>query len=513
MHLLLNVRFDAREKKPLYRIFSEAIREAISEGRLKPGDALPTIRNFAQQYSIGRSTALRCYEDLLSQGVVETRLRVGTCVSRLSTQSNLDFSPRRIDAPVPLSEFGARVLSGDARDISGASQWFTSFSPDLQIADQIKRSFSRLSDSFADESKTLNEMDSLGYRPLRSQMEDYLRRTRAVKASADRIVVSSISDIELLIRLLVEPGDVVALEDPDNTQIRRIFEINGASTKLIPVDSSGLCVSELQQLQSPVKLVYVTPSHQDPTGVTMTLQRRHELIEWACRNNAIIIEDDSNSEFSYTSLPLPAIQALDKSNLVIYLSSTWRLLEPLIRLSVAVLPERLIKTFARAKRITSSNSSLLDQMILSDLMQDGRLERHFFKTKCILAKRRQALIFNLALELGRLVSIAKTHSGTNIQVAFSKQLQDPLIISAAKDAGLLLIALSRTESESHSGQYLISFSHCDEPELIEHVKLFGNTCRNIVTPQASPLQASDDSAALKVNAELYLSNPAIDTIP
>lgn len=508
MQLLLNVDLNSRDKKPLYRIYSDAIRQAISEQQLKPGDALPTVRNLAKQYSIGRSTALRCYEDLLSQGIVETKLRIGTCVSRLGAQPNLDFTPLLIEEQTALSEFGELALSSDSQDISGPAQWFTSFSSDLQITDHVKKTFLRLAENWAIKMNTAsNDIDSQGYRPLRVQMQDYLRRTRGINAALGRIIPFSATELELLFRLLIRPGDSVALENPCDPRIKELCALNGASVQQIRVDSSGLCVSDLERLQSPVKLIYVTPSHQNPSGVNMSLERRHELLNWAKGKDAIIIEDDTCSEYVYSSAPQPSIHALSTSDSVIYISSAWKLLEPLVKVRFIVIPQRLNNAFKKAKGLLGADIGVLEQMILSDILQDGRLERHLFKVKNTLCKRRQTLIFNLAQKFGRELSISKTQSGTHIHATFGGQLSSQMIVDIAGKSGLLLTRMNSENSHQASQQFLISFSHCDDRELVHQVNVFGKLYQEAVVAQRK-LPASNVIERITADSEHFASNNA-----
>ncbi len=508
MQLLLNVDFNSKDKKPLYRIYSDAIKQAILEQRLKPGDILPTVRSLAKQYSIGRSTVLRCYEDLLSQGVVETKLRIGTCVSQFGAQVDLDFTPQGIEAPTALSDFGETILTSDSREIAAPAQWFTVFSSDLQITDQVKRTFLRLAENWTTKTSTASsDTDAQGYRPLRVQMQDYLRRTRGINTSVGRIIACSATELELLLRLLIRPGDIIVLENPCDPQIKELCALNGATVQQISVDSFGLCVADLERLQSPVKLVYVTPSHQTPSGVTMSLQRRHELVKWARERGVIIIEDDTYSEFVYGALPQPSIHALDSSDSVIYISSAWKLLEPLIKLRFVVIPQRFNKAFKKAKRLISADIGVLEQMILSEILQDGRLERHLFRVKNTLCKRRQTLIFNLAQKFGRELSISKTQSGTHIHATFGGQLSSQLIVDIAGKSGLLLTRMNSENSHQPSQQFLISFSHCDNSELVHQVNVFGKLYQEAVVAQRK-LTSSDVIERTTADSEHFASNNA-----
>ncbi len=220
-------------------------------------------------------------------------------------------------------------------------------------------------------------IEPLDYPPLKEAIAAYLHRFRAVRAKADRVVVFASKQLRLdaVARVLVSPGDYVAFEEPGYWEARTALQSLGANIVPIPVDNHGLVVDELSASPHRFKLVYVTPSHQDPTGVTMSLERRVSLLEWANKTGAFIVEDDYDSEYRYGGRWLPSLQGLDRYDCVIYLGSLWKVLFQAVRFGFIVIPNCLRPVTRQAKMQLERHLPLLEQLALTEFISGGRDSR------------------------------------------------------------------------------------------------------------------------------------------
>lgn len=458
-----------RPDVPLYRILAQSIKKAIAAGRIKPGQSLPSVRELADSVALSRTTVLKCYEELASQGYIESLTRTGTFVSKTLPQDvcqieEIDFAPLP-EQPVKWSNFGVHLAEkGDlVRSLDCLSEEFNYGLPitcDLPLQ-QLARYFRRYSQLDAAPLLTY-EADPFGHPKLREALCTYLSRARGVRATPDRLVIAPGSDviIDMVCRLLLDPGDMVAVENPGYPQPRRNFISSGANLLPIPVDGEGLMVDRLTRITTPVKMVYVTPAHQDPKGPVLSLERRMKLLEWAAEKNVIILEDDYDSEYRYGMKPVPAIQSLDTTGSVVYFSSFWRTLGPVVRLGFGIVPERMRANMRRSKTISGRDYPLLDQCALADFIEEGHFERHIHRTRALYSKRRQALVFSLVTHFGRLITVSKETAGLHLLVKFHESLDESAIEDCAYETKVPIKSTSGYYiGEPTPGEYLISFAH------------------------------------------------------
>ncbi len=416
------------------QIFSQ-IRDMIFDGRLKGGDSLPASRSLSEQIGVSRNTALFAYERLLSEGYVETRPSVGTFVCKLlpdsaihlagQPQSEIDIAPCNIPA-VQFTGRVQRVVNPHRLDID-QDFWVgrpdpTSFPLRLWrrlIVQQLLRLGTNLTEYG----------DPAGYVPLRQCIADHLGPARGVIASPENTIIvgGSQEGLNLVARLLLGPKTSVILEQPCYQGAAYVFESYTEHIVPIPVDREGLEVDRLPNVKNAI--VYVTPSHQYPTGVTLALNRRLRLLEWADRTGSCIIEDDYDSDFRYQGAPLTALKGLDRRGNVIYLGTFSKSIGAGIRIGYLVVPDALAKQARRLKGLMNNGQPVLEQAALVSFMEQGGYNRHLRLIRRRYELRRDCLIESLRRNFGD-VELLGIRGGMHLTWRLPQDFPDPEIVEA-----------------------------------------------------------------------------------
>jgi GntR family transcriptional regulator / MocR family aminotransferase len=399
----LAIVLDSQAAIPLYKKLYEELRQAILDGRLSPGQRVPSTRSLAKSLKVSRITVTQSYEQLIDEGYLQAIAGSGTFVStqlpdKLLHSDSHSSMPKAVRPSIKLSQYGAELAQINipiARepDLSISFRYgqpaFERFP--LELWRKLLSRHCRSSEGWLDYAT-----DPLGHKPLREAIATYLSRARAVRCSSEQILIVNGTQqaLDLIARLLVDVNDTVAQEEPSYLTTRRhIFLARGAKLLSIPVDESGLIVEQLTKHPADkIKLVYVTPSHQFPTGAVLSLSRRLELLAWAQQTGATIVEDDYDSEYRYEGQPIPALQGLGNSNTVLYTGSFSKILFPSLRIGYLVLPLQLVPVFARAKWLADRQLPLLEQYVLADFINEGHLDRHIRRIRLYYDERRQALV-------------------------------------------------------------------------------------------------------------------------
>ena len=467
------VSLDRSSTIPLTRQIYEFWRLGILDGRFSGGERVPSTRDVASALDLSRGTVTQAYEQLVSEGYLQTLVGSGTFVCRQLPERLLHAPAtvnRRVVKPVRarLSAFG-RGLSEDYRYLERLpghiclSHW----GPDLNLFPlalwhrAAARGVRTLGASGLDYAQ-----HAQGYEPLCEEIATYVSRARAVRCSADQVIVvnGSQQGLDLCARLLLEPGDEVAVENPGYLGASRIFEACGARLRPIPVDAEGLICGRLGPRP---RLAYVTPAHQFPTGVAMSLRRRLELLDWARRHRALIIEDDYDSEYRYGGAPTPALQGLATDVSVIYCGTFSKVMFPGLRVGYLIVPPSLVSAFSRAKWLSDRNTSAHHQAALYHFMKEGHLERHIRRMRRTYGLRRGALIEALHRYFGDRAVVLGEAAGMHAYV----RLDDPEV---AARAGRNKVQL-RTVGAYYRGtrrpnEYLLGFSMLPEHSIREGIK-------------------------------------------
>jgi GntR family transcriptional regulator / MocR family aminotransferase len=476
----LAISLDRTSKIPLHQQLTEKIRTAILEGRLKPKQKLPSSRSLAKLLMISRSTVTQSYEQLESEGYLETRGGSGTYIGDRLAEEWLQSQPfkpvtsKSILTPC-LSEFGANLNS--IKKLQNSE-------PEAQISFRygnpaVKyfpiQQWRKLLTRHCQNSPVLLNYaeDAAGYFPLRQEIADYLKRSRAVRCTPEQVIIINGSQqaLDLIARVVIDPGDWIAMEEPGYLGARHCFLGQLAQIQPITVTSEGLDVKALSNCQRKFKLVYVTPSHQFPTGVTMSLAQRIALLQWAEQTGTLIVEDDYDSEYRYESQPIPALQGMDRSQSVIYLGTFSKILFPSLRMGYMVVPPHWIPIISKAKWLCDRFCPILEQYALTDWIKEGHFERHIRRMRHLYDLRRQALIQALACYFGDKVTILGAKAGIHLMVKIDTQLSDEIAIEKAAAAGIGLIsARSYYLQPQHQGEFIFGYAQLEESQIKEGVR-------------------------------------------
>ena len=296
-----------------------------------------------------------------------------------------------------------------------------------------------------DERVLLSDGDVRGYRPLREVLAEHLRVARGVACSADQIVIvpSVQQALDVAARLTLDAGDEVWMEDPGYAGARAVLQAAGATIVPVPVDAQGIDVAAGVRRAPRARLAYVTPGHQAPLGVTLTIDRRLALLGWARQSLALVVEDDYDSEYRYEGRPVPALQGLDRAGVVLHLGTFSKTLLPSLRLAYAVVPDALLDPFAAAKSILDRFTPPLGQAVLADFLDGGHFGRHLRRMREIYAERRAALLAAITAELGGALTVVGASAGLDLAARLPKGTDDRALADELAAAGVETLALSR----------------------------------------------------------------------
>lgn len=484
----LAVTLDPQSNSPLHQQLYEELRRAILQGRLPPRQRLPSTRSLAKLLGISRTTVIQSYDRLLSEGYLQTVVGSGTYICDQLPDDLLYAQPiplKRSQSrpPISLSKYGER-LTQTTMALQSEPQAQISFRygrPALRhfpmpVWRRLLARHCRVERDWLDYAT-----DMQGDPPLRQAIARYLARARAVQCDPAQIVITNGTQqaLDLVMRLLVEAGDRIAIEDPGYLSARRIFLSYGAKLLPIGVDESGLQVEELiRQTPSSARLVYVTPSHQFPTGAILSLPRRLELLAWAQQTGALILEDDYDSEYRYGDRPIPALQGLDTSESVLYVGTFSKVLFPSLRIGYLVLPTALASLFAQAKWLSDRHLSVLEQRVLTDFIEDGHLEQHIRKMRSHYDRCRQTLVRSLKTQFREKVVILGEKAGMHVMVRLHTPYSDEEIIEQAANVGVgLMSAQPHYLNPNPPGAFILGYGELDEAQIQTGVEKLAQALR------------------------------------
>lgn len=387
---------------PLYQQLYTHMRRAILRGELKGGTKLPSTRALADEFNISRNTVLNAYRQLTAEGYLESVEGSGSFVVHVLPDLLLAPSELNILADNRGTESRQVILSEHAQSQLVSSQTpdalsprpFSSETPALDVfpydtwSRLIVRQARRMTGN------TAKYQESGGYLPLREAIAAHVAVSRQVHCTPEQIVIVSGSQgaLDLSARMLVNDGDPVWLEDPGYTGARGAFLGIGAKIIPVPVDEDGLVVAAGIKRAPQARLVYITPSHQFPLGFTMSPSRRLELLDWAKRTNAYILEDDYDSEYRYADRPLATLQGLDTAGRVIYVGTFSKVMFPALRIGYLILPPQLVEPFLKVRRLINVHNPILEQAVLTDFIVEGHFARHLRRMRTLYAERRLVLL-------------------------------------------------------------------------------------------------------------------------
>lgn len=493
MDLVLGI--DPGAAEPLHRQVYGSLRAAILEGRLGPGARLPSSRALAATLGLARNTVTGAYEQLLAEGYLETRHGSGTYVapalpdeeSRVkSRETGVDGTsasrPRLSTLDSQLSAWGRRVREIPPTPYTSVAARvpydFRHGRPDaghFPLAEWRRVASRQL--------RTLSQ-DELWYGPpaglprLQSAVAAYLARARGVRCTPEQVIVTTGTQqaIDLVARLTIDPHDVVAAEDPCYTGARRIFMAAGARILDVPVDEQGLQVAALPD--GPVRLVYTTPSHQYPTGATLPVSRRLELLAWARQRGALVLEDDYDSEFRHAGRPLEAMQGLDRTDRVAYLGSFSKVLYPALRMGYLVVPPPLVGVATEAKRVADLHTATPGQEALAEFILEGHFEAHLRRMRRVYRSRRAALLEALDRELGDRAELGPTDAGLFMLIRLAPGLDEREVAQRATTLGVAVYPAEPYYSKRVDRPGLVlGYAALDEQQIAEGIRRLGRSVK------------------------------------
>lgn len=415
---------DSSSAIPLYRQIYEGLRGAILSGRLRGGMRLPSTREMAVELKVSRNTVMNAYDQLLAEGYLEGHVGSGTYVTKLLPDDLLHTcatSMRALQLSQKGRTFSARgaILTSTPVNASPAPNKTRPFWPGIPALDEfpselwlrlLARHWHRHSQEL------LGYGDPAGYWPLREAIATYLGAARAVQCIPEQVVIVAGRQqaFDLVARSLLDSGDAAWIEDPGYMGARAAFLSAGARLFPVPVDEEGIDVEAGDSLCSNARLVYVSPSHQYPLGVTMSLSRRLALLEWANHSGAWILEDDYDSEYRYKGRPLSALQGLDQEGRVIYIGTFTKVLFPALRLGYMVVPSDRIASYVAARALIGRFSPTIDQAVLADFISQGHFARHIRRMRSLYRERQEALIKALRREVGQMIEVQEDEAGLHL---------------------------------------------------------------------------------------------------
>jgi GntR family transcriptional regulator / MocR family aminotransferase len=429
----------------LYR----ALRAEILEGRLRKGARLPATRDLARQYELARGTIVNVFEQLKSEGYVDGSVGSGTYVSKVLPDELLQV-PREAGSGLPaprerrrkMSDYAGRVHLFPNLEVR-PSRAFRANVPALDLfpttlwAKVAARRLRRVSTNL------LLGCGPMGYPPLREAVATYLTTSRGVKCVPGQVaIISGVQEaLDLATRLFLNPGDRVCMENPGYPGAAIAFKAGGARVSAIRLDDEGMQVQDASMRGA--RLVYVTPGHQFPMGATMSLARRLRLLEWAGKSGALIFEDDYDSEYRYTGRPVPALQGLDRHELVLFTGSFSKVLFPSLRLGYLVVPSGHVDSVSATLSVTSRHAPLLEQAVLCDFITEGHFGRHLRRMRQVYAERLSVLVECARQNLSGLLEISGVEAGLQTASWLSGGIDGERAAAAAAKRGVEVTPLSR----------------------------------------------------------------------
>jgi GntR family transcriptional regulator / MocR family aminotransferase len=426
---------------PIFRQLYLQLRKSILDRVLPPGSRMPSTRGLARQLGLSRSSVMIAYELLTAEGYLTARVGSGSYVPELLPVpvGAKDGPVHRLHGPRPLSRTGQRYRQFIWEHTSFANTPFNTGR--CAIDDRTMAIWRKLSNRHFSKHASLHAgySDPRGASQLRRAVCDYLRVARAVRCEPEQVLIVSGAQhaVDLALRVLLDPGDAVWLEDPCYPAVHAALSAHGARIVPVPVDGDGLIVAAGVAAAPDAKLAYVTPSHQFPSGALMAMGRRVELLDWAWRTGGWVIEDDYDSEFRYTGRPLAALQGIDKDERVIYVGTLNKVLFPGLRIGYAVVPNDLVDAFTAARFLGDRNPPSLTQLVLADVIEQGFFTSHIRRMRQRYHDARNVLSEHLRLRLAGCLEVEAPVQGMQLVARFSQPWDDVDAAMRARERALI----------------------------------------------------------------------------
>lgn len=452
-------KLDTQSAEPLYLQLYEFIKQEIQAGNLQHHTKLPSKRKLSKHLDISQNTIEAAYNQLAAEGYIESFPRKGFFVCDVK-QDRMDVKEKR--SSIREKKFLKRDWKYDFNNAGIEINAFP-FSVYRKIANEVLR-------------EENNDLLLLGHPQgefgLREEIAKYLYEARGVRCSPSQIVIGAGSPFLIKVLFQLLKGSRFAVEDPGYHRKLVLFEKRDEDVKLIPLDESGLMVSELEE--SGANAVFVTPSHQFPCGMVMPISRRHQLLNWAQKEkNRFIIEDDYDSEFRYAGKPIPGLQGLDSYENVIYMSTFSKALIPSLRVSYMILPKTLIEIYQNDFFFYTQTVSRIDQRMLQRFLQDGHWAKHINKMRVVYQKKRDALVSEISRCFPESVEVIGQDSGLHILIRPHNGMTEKELVESAAAQNIKVYPVS-SYGRNDDQTVLLGFAVLSVEEIRKAVELLQN---------------------------------------
>ncbi|MBB3394243.1 PLP-dependent aminotransferase family protein [Rhizobium sp. BK060] len=411
-----------REKGPGARKIYQQLKRQIIDGVYGNGGKLPSSRALAVEFGVSRNTVTVAYDQLLAEGFITVSQGSRPLAVPAIQPKPFESRTTEIAADQRLSEYAKRVLEVRLPSRSSFSNTVIDFRYGDISADDFPTIQWRkaLNQATGRQTSRLSYGDPKGSPRLRAALQAYLWRARSIECSSDQIVIvnGSQQGLELCARILLDPGDTYAIEEPCYPMARHVFTSVGTRAIGITVDADGVDAGQLAGLDA--RLAYVTPSHQFPLGSVLSINRRQQLLQWAEVCGSYIVEDDYDGEYRYDIKPIPPLRALSANSNVVYVGTVSKTLSPTLRIGYMVLPSSLVDVFTRVKLLSDRHAPALEQEALAAFIESGAYEGHIRRIRRLNGKRRASLLDALSSEFGEDVSIVGADAGLHLVVWFHR---------------------------------------------------------------------------------------------
>jgi GntR family transcriptional regulator / MocR family aminotransferase len=443
---LYSWQLDRHSLTPLSRQLYMQVRAGVLAGALTPGTKLPSSRAMSTRLKLARASVVAAYEQLLAEGYIEGRAGSGTYVStdlvglvaRPSRPRTVRKARQIPGAAQALAEFAQSTAQADVRPFNTGRTLV-----DARTADVWRKLTHRAARSLGPHD--LGYTDPCGLLDLRRSICEYLRTARAVRCEPEQIVVTAGTQqaIDVAIRVLLAPGDEAWVEDPGYFMTHRQLLLAKVRVRPVPVDAQGIDIAAGLRAAPEARAAFVTPSHQFPTGVQLSMARRLELLTWARASGAYIVEDDYVSEFRYSGPPLASLQGLDDDERVIYIGTLNKALFPGLRLGYAVVPHALLPAFVSARYLMDRQPPSLYQAVAAEFLAEGHFAAHIRRMRALYREQRDALATTLVRRAGEYLEVDVPDQGMHLIAYLKNDASDMRIEEEALRAGIVLRAMSR----------------------------------------------------------------------
>jgi GntR family transcriptional regulator/MocR family aminotransferase len=499
-HLASLIPLHEGDAAPLYRQMYIGLRRAILSGQLPPGTRLMASRALARELGVSRTTVLQAYEQLLAEGYLEGRLGAGTWVAAGLPEERHPTPPHRPGSAPPsppapsLSARGAFLLRAARADVAPfepAVPGVRTFRVGLPALEAFPHEvWGRLMGRCfrAEWASLLAPQSARGYQPLREAVAAYLGVARGVRCTAEQVIIvaGSQQGLDLIAQVLLNPGDAAWIEDPGYLNARTALLGAGARLIPVPVDAEGFDLAAGLARCSDARLAYITPSHQFPLGMTMSVSRRLALLEWASRAGGWVIEDDYDSEFRYVGHPLASLQSLDEQGRVLYLGTFSKVLSPALRLGYLVVPPALVEAFTAARMNADGYAPAMEQAVLAEFMAQGHFARHLRRMRRIYAERQAALLTETSRVLGDMLHVTPDATGLHLVGWLPAGTDDQALARRLAAANVVAFPLSLFHlAEAPRPALLLGYAAASPAEIHAGIQQLANVYRSFLqTPRA-----------------------------